>query len=257
MSRQFKIILVFLFVGVVVLGTIFAQKKPPAEIPLAVTIYDTYTVGTTEAKCMWRSDTGGEYINGVDSVTATVNTQYGELYFEVPRTSPRRALFEFDKNTKETCPNECLDRNGNPISPPGLGEVNSVIFTTYNRSAWACETRFNIDCTQDYLHMIPGSTGHTNLRLQILSPIFSSPYGAIWIDYSRACENLTQIGYVFFAAGQDHNGDGYADEWDLYPVPLGYPFSGDRAHVWLLQGGGKKCDFGRYELPFKIHLRKI
>jgi hypothetical protein len=243
MSRQFKIALLVLFVGAAVLGTIFAQKgKPPAAIPLAVIIYDEPN--------MVRSDTGGEYVNGIDLVTATVDSQYGELYFAVPDKSPRRVLLQFEEASKASCSNGCQDGSGKPALPPGPGEVNSFIFATYNRDG------FLRDYRRDFLHMIPWSTGQTNIRLQILSPKYAT--SGIHVDYLRACADLTQIGYIFFAAGADHNGDGYADEWDLYPVPTGYPFSGDMAHVWLnLPGNNKKCSFGRYVLPFMIHVRKI
>jgi len=257
MSRQFKITLVFLFVGAVVLGTIFAQKKPP-DIPLAVTIYDSYfddSIPPNKHHYMVRSDGVGEYINGVEGVTATINSQYGELNFLVPKGTPRRVLLEFNEATKEICPNECLDGNGNPLLAPGLGEVNYFGFWTFSRSAWRCP---DVICTRDFLHMTPGETGHTNIRLDIESPRFPSKARVIRVYYSKACDNWG-LGVVYFEVGPDHNGDGWADEWDLYPVPLGYAFSGDIAHVWALGDTGKdpKCNLGRYHLPFRIHLRKL
>ena len=90
MKRQFKITSMVLLGGVLVLGMIFAQRiqqRPPADIPVAVTFYDTYTDQTgLEAPCMWRSDTGGEYVNGVDSVSAVVNGEYGGSISKSPKT---------------------------------------------------------------------------------------------------------------------------------------------------------------------------
>jgi len=253
MKRQLKVALFVLLTGVALLGTIFGHQKPPATLPLAVTIYDVDPF--TQQECMWRSDGGGEYINGVDSVTATVDTQYGELRFNVPRTSPRRVLLEFIEAMKETCPNECKDKSGKTTLPPALGTVNEISISTYGRTAWSCESRWNVDCTQDFLHLIPGATGYTNSQIPFYAPSSSSSF--FMLDYSRLCSEYKVIGYIFFEAGQDLNGDGYADEWDLFPVPAGYVLGGDMAHVYLKMPGGKNCSYGRYKVPFRIHFRKM
>jgi len=206
MKRQVKIALWVLFVGTALLSTIFAEKavKPPATVPLAVTIYDVDPL--TQQACMWRSDGGGEYINGVDLVTATVDTAYGELSFKVPSTSPRRTLLQFNETTKGFCPNECKDKSGNITYPPALGTVNDISIHTYGRSAWSCESRWVIDCTQDFLHLVPGSTGYTNIQIPFYSPASTSNF--YMLDFSRLCSEYKVIGYVFFEAGPDLSGDG-------------------------------------------------
>jgi hypothetical protein len=261
MKRQFKIVLMVLLGGVVVLGMIFAQRiqqRPPANVPVAVTFYDTYTDNTgSEVPCMWRSDTGGEYINGVDAVSAVINGEYGEFNFEIAKNSPRRVIMEFNETSKIPCEG-CTDRQGRPISAPAPGTVNYIFFSTFNRSAWACESRWAFDCTQDYLHMAPGFVGYTNSRIGFATPKFEM----FFFGFIRACTDPPQIGYVFVHAGQDRNNDGYADEWDLYPIPPGFVppafgFNGEQSVLTLIQGGGKICNFGIYEIPFKIHIRKI
>jgi len=219
MKRRLKVVFFAFLAGTVLLGTNFAAKggKPPATLPLAVTIYDQHPV--TNETFMLRGDGGPEYINGLDSVTATVDVQYGELYFQVPSSSPRRVLLQFNEIGKDICPNACVDKKGNPTFPPALGTINAISFKTYGRDAWSCEGRWGVDCTQNFLYLIPGAEGYTNLQVPFYTPASTSNF--YMLDYSRECPDYKVIGYAFFKAGEDFTGDGYADEWDLFPVPDG------------------------------------
>lgn len=257
MRGRFRIAWLVFLVGLAATGVLLAQKKtlPPQQVRLAVTFYGSVTLpdGVPTVPAMLRSDTGGPYVDGIDAVKAVIDCEYGEFRFEVAKTSPRRVLFEFVEATKEACVNDpygaCFDRKGRPIPPPGLGEVNSLFMETANR-AWG--NAFG-DGTHDFLRMPPGFRALTNIRIGFTTPLLNM----FFLRHLRACVDPPQLGYVFVEAGRDIGGDGFADEWNLYPVPPEYYPAGERAVLTLIRSGGNICNFGRYSVPFQIHLEKI
>ena len=231
--RQIKMACLIGLVGMAVWGALLAQKKTPSPkgVPLVVTFAD----GTAD---MMRSDLGGAYINGVDGVKAEIDLEYGEFKLEVAKTSPRRVLLEF--GLKTSCEGAGYPDCGG--APPGVGTVNYFVFVTSNR-AWSEFGRY-------LLRMLPNDEGRTDVRI-----LFSIPKLSMFnLRFQKACADPPQESYAYVRAGDDLNGDGWADSWDLYPGPL---LNADLAVLTLIQSGGRICNFGLYSVPFRIHIEKL